>query len=238
MPERLRLAADRLELRIGHRLLAAVADALRREDLDDVGALFLQLAHLLTQLVGRAAGLVELANRGQDARAGDDAARDRVTQGDVGRRARALNGRDAGHQRDIRVLDHEEHRLGRRLALVVGAAVLAEVPADVVVDVDHPGHHRQAAQVVGGRRRAAGLDRRDFRPLHDDRRVSQHLAGAVDEFRRVDANGLGRLCRDRDRQCQDRRDEQPVHAHDVPSPVNGTKAAPIVHGGHGGAGIQ
>ena len=51
MPLALRLAARRLQLLVGHRLLAAVADARRREDLDDVGAVRLELPHLLADLL-------------------------------------------------------------------------------------------------------------------------------------------------------------------------------------------
>ena len=66
---RLRLAARRRELLVGHRLRAAVADALRREDLDEVGARLLLLADVLAHLIRRAGPLVHRAERRQDARA-------------------------------------------------------------------------------------------------------------------------------------------------------------------------
>ena len=59
------------------RLLAAFADAGGREDLDDVGAVLLQLTHLLANLGRRPAALVELSDRRQHARTREDAARDR-----------------------------------------------------------------------------------------------------------------------------------------------------------------
>ena len=83
MPIALRLAARRLQLIVGHRLLAAVADAGRGEDLHDVGAVGLELTHLLADLVGCPAALVQLADGGEDARPRQDAAGDCLAQLDV-----------------------------------------------------------------------------------------------------------------------------------------------------------
>src|SRR5262249_31237829 len=78
-PLRLRFAAHRRELFVGHRLTAAVADALRSEDLHDIRALRLQLTDDFAKLLRRAAVLIHLTDRGQDARARQTAARDRLT---------------------------------------------------------------------------------------------------------------------------------------------------------------
>src|ERR1035437_2428029 len=99
-PERRGLAARGLELRVGHRLLAALADALRGEQFNKVGAFRLPLAYQLAQLVGRTTALGQRVERREDPRARDDAPRDRVAQVLVGERARALNRRKTGLERD------------------------------------------------------------------------------------------------------------------------------------------
>src|SRR6202023_3853445 len=104
------------ELLVRHRLLPAVTDAGRREDLDDVGAVLLQLPHDAAELVGRPAVLVDLADRREDARAGKHAPRDRLAQLDVVRLARALNRREPGHQRYISVFSAVKDLLRRRRA--------------------------------------------------------------------------------------------------------------------------
>ena len=48
-PLRFRFATDRLELLVAQRLCSAVANARRREDLDDVRTFRLTLAHLRAQ---------------------------------------------------------------------------------------------------------------------------------------------------------------------------------------------
>src|SRR5262249_50552473 len=103
-PLRFRFAAYSHELFVGHRLAAAVADALRREYLNDIGAVGLQLADEVAELIRRPAVLVELADRSEDARSGQDAARDGFTQRDIRRRAHALNGGEPGHQGRVSVL--------------------------------------------------------------------------------------------------------------------------------------
>jgi len=116
-PERLRFRAGRLNLCIGHRLRPAFAAALRREQLHEVGAVGFHLADERPDLVGRAGVLVDRTNRREQARTGHDAAGDRGAEIDIGRRPDALHRREAGRQRDPRVLDRIQHRLLRCFAL-------------------------------------------------------------------------------------------------------------------------
>ena len=93
-------------------LAAALADALRGEELDQVGAARDELAHLVAHLLRRPDVLVE-RTRSRSAAAGPgSSARDGLAQLEVGRRADALHGREAGHQRDVRVLRRVEHPCG------------------------------------------------------------------------------------------------------------------------------
>ncbi len=145
------------------RLRAALADALRGEDLDEVGALRLLLADVgAKRLLDVARALVHRAERRQDARPGQLAAGDGVAQVLVARGAGALHGGEAVHQRDVGVLGARQRHLGRRLALVLRPAVLAEVVADVDVDVDQPGHQRDVARGRRSPARCARSTRHDL----------------------------------------------------------------------------
>ena len=145
------LAARGVELRLRQRRHAAVADAGRGEDLDQVGAVGLELPHLAADLVGRQLGVGNLAERARAA-AGPgmtpraSASRSGLSDG----RADALHGGEAGHQRDVGVLGAVERGLVGRLRPGRVAAVGVEVPADVHVRVDEAGQQREAGQVVGG----------------------------------------------------------------------------------------
>ena len=122
---------------------------------------------------------------------GKHAARDRLAQLDVVGLSGALDRREAGHQRDVGVLGAIKNFLCRRSGPRRVAAVLVEMPADVRVDVDHARQDGQVSQVVRRVRRVSGFDRRDFGSLHDDGRIAERLAGAVEDGRRVDPDGLG-----------------------------------------------
>ena len=155
---RARFAARGIDLFLRQRRHAAVADAGRREDLDQVGAVGLLLADVFADLIGRPLRVRDLAERRQDARPGQHAAIDRIAQRLVGQRADALHGREAGHQRDVGVLGAVERGLLGRLGPGVIAALVVEVPADVDVRVDEAGQQREVAEV--DRRRAARRRRR------------------------------------------------------------------------------
>ena len=85
----------------------------------------------LAQLSRRSAVRGDLHDRGQDARAGKHAARDRVAQVDIAGLSGALNGREPRHQREVRVLGGVENVLCGRLRARLEAAVRSKMPADV-----------------------------------------------------------------------------------------------------------
>ena len=176
------------QLIVGHRLLAAVADAGGGKDLHHVGAVGLELTHLLADLVGCPAPLVQLADGGEDARPRQDAAGDCLAQLHVVGRPRALDGGEAGEQRHVRVLGGVKNFLRRCTRLSGVAPVAIEVPSDVRVHVDHPGQHRDLSEIVCGVGRRPGFDRGDFGSLHHHGRVPQRPARAVEDGRRVDSD--------------------------------------------------
>jgi hypothetical protein len=97
-------AARRLDLRVGHGLLTAVADARRSKYLDEVGALLLSFAHQLADLLRRAAGVDESHERSQNAWTGNEPSRDGLTQILVFRCSGTLNSRKASIERGHRVI--------------------------------------------------------------------------------------------------------------------------------------
>ena len=160
--ERLRLAARRVELRLAEGGTATQPDALGGEDLDHVRPLRLALAHVGAQLFRRALRILQRCQRGEDARAGDGAAGDRVAHLGVERRAEALHGGDAALQGGEPVLHRVEDGAGRRLRLFVRQpAGLVEVPGEMDVGVDAAGQQGEGAQVPGGRCGASRPDRLD-----------------------------------------------------------------------------
>lgn len=76
----LRLRAHRFELGVGHGLRAALADALRGEDLDDVGALGFAGPDQGAKLIRRAGTLGQGLERGEDPRPHDHPAADGVAK--------------------------------------------------------------------------------------------------------------------------------------------------------------
>ena len=113
-PLRFRLAAERLELLARHRLLAAASSTESMILTTSARSFF------SSRTIWRSSAGVptrgDLHDRGQDARARKHAARDRVAQIDVAGLTRTLNGRESGHQREVRVLGGVEDRLVRASA--------------------------------------------------------------------------------------------------------------------------
>ena len=212
--ERRRLAARRLNLRVGHRLRSALPDALRCEQLDQIGAGGLDGAHERANLIRCAGVLVDRTDRGQQARAGKDAARDRATNLDVQRRSDALDRREAGHQRDVGVLRLVQDRLRRGFTLARRAAVLSEMRVEVDVRVDQAGEQRQAAQIVGGGRGTAAREAGDLALLHDEGCVGHDPAATVERRLRSDRHRLILCGRDRRRHddCEGNDDSLNVHS--------------------------
>ena len=140
---------------IGHRLRAAVADALRREDLDEVGARRLLLADVRAHL--RRASPVRSFIEPSDVRMRGPGSTPRAI---ASRSSLSLSGADALHGGEAVDQRHPAFSAANsaisagRLALVLRPAVLAEVVADVDVGVDHARQQRDVAEVVGHRPRA------------------------------------------------------------------------------------
>jgi len=102
----LRFIASRVQLLLRKRHPTALANALRREDFDQVRACFFLLPHERANFIRRAGLLTSPQQRldcRQDAWARECAFRDRITQGDVGGRAYALHRSEACHQRHPRI---------------------------------------------------------------------------------------------------------------------------------------
>src|SRR5207249_5732844 len=114
-PMCLGLAAGGSELVLGERRPAAFADALRAEDLDHVGPARDALLYGAAPPVRVARLRRDPVERGDHPRAGDRAARDRVAQLAIERRADALNCRDPRAQRAVGVFLGVEDRLLERL---------------------------------------------------------------------------------------------------------------------------
>ena len=150
--ERVRFAAGRLQLFVAHRLLAAVADAGGGEDLDEVRA-------RPSWRRGWPGGVDPASPARSDSPR--PPVRSLICRTDVRMRgpgrlsfssaradlevpglADALDRREPVHDRDARVLDRRLEPIVGRLAGVVEAAVLAEVPADMDVRVDEAGQER------------------------------------------------------------------------------------------------
>ncbi len=104
------LAACSLQLSVGHGLVAAFANALGGEDLDEVGTLGLALADELAQLVRVAAGLRERLQGGQESGAGNDAACDRIAEWLIHRRSWTLDGGEACFEGQVRIFDAVQNR--------------------------------------------------------------------------------------------------------------------------------
>ena len=137
-PLRFRLAADRIELVLRQCRRAAVANALRREDLDQVRALGLALPNDRAHRVGCESWAADRLQRRDNARARHTAGGDEVAQISVFRRAGTLNRGDAGEQGRAGVGDHGQHRLHGRVAVArrVEASAPIEVPARMGVRID------------------------------------------------------------------------------------------------------
>ncbi|OIQ63318.1 hypothetical protein GALL_551410 [mine drainage metagenome] len=188
-------------------------------DLDDLGAVFVQLADHLAALVGAvdhrrpllvhrgreeggvtmAAGRADGVGRRNDARPLDIAGVDRLLQADVvvvvgadiadGGEA-GLQGAPGGAHRDIgAVIAVEGHGLDDRIAAV-------ELAGDVVVGVDQAGQDGGVGQVddLGpGRRDEARLDAGDAVVMDQDRDLGAgRLADPVDQVAGMDDHILGK----------------------------------------------
>ena len=191
LAECLGLAARRLNLRVGEGLSAAFANALAREDLDQVGAFGHLCAHPLAYLLGRLARVAEGAERRDDARAEHVAGFDRLAEVGVTRGADALDGGESRHDGRIRVPGRAVQPLCGSLAAVLGAAIGAEVRVDVDVRVDEAREDGVPGEVERDSR-AGGIrgDALDPRSAQGDEDVLLRLAAPIDEDARPHGDGL------------------------------------------------
>jgi len=107
----LRLAAGGFDLRVGHALVAAGAQAGRREQLDDVAAFFFGLADERAERVRIAAAVLQLSERGQHARTGEHASGNPIADDAIDRSANALNRGEAALKRRPCVLGRIRGRI-------------------------------------------------------------------------------------------------------------------------------
>jgi hypothetical protein len=174
------LAAEDPELRLGERGSGADALAVRREDLDQVRALFLALAHQGSQLLGgRGAGALDPRERSQRPWTRKAVIANRVAQRHVGESADGLHRGEACHQRFPRGGRHPRRRLQQRLGLGGNAAGTIEVGIEVHVGIDPTRQHRVSAKVDRG----AGpgrVERRDLAARDTDAEVAKHATAAVE----------------------------------------------------------
>ena len=181
-------AAGGVELRLRQRRRAAVANAGRRENLDHVGTIGLLLANIVANLLDRPLHVRDRSERSEDARTGQHAARDRVTQRLVRGCANALHGRKAGHQGHEGVFGAIQRRLLRWLRTGVIPALGVEVPADVHVRVDETRQQRQAREIVGDG--AAGIaDTGDLAVFDGDGDTVDGAASPINHARGADRRG-------------------------------------------------
>ena len=193
-PLRGRLAAGGLELFRAEGGRAAIADAGRREDLDDVGPLAGTVAHELPHRRRIAESGRHAPERRQDPWAGNITARDPIPQLGVGAGAETLHRGHAAHQRRPGVLDAVQHDLAVGLFRVarVKLPIGVEMPPDVDVGVDQPRQHSEASEVVDGIRRGrrCARDLGDQASPHDDALVGEGGAPPVERARRLQDDRL------------------------------------------------
>ena len=179
-------AAGGLDLLIGHCPGPALANALGREDLDEIGSVSDEPAHSLPDRLRVARVLVDRRDRGEQARPRELAASDRLAQIDVGGRSDALNGGKASHQRDAGVLGRVEDRLRGGLALGELHVRSSQngwisVRACRSVRVGGSGHGNR-----DWRDSCSHRPSHDARAFDDNRRTGKHVALAIDDGSRSD----------------------------------------------------
>jgi len=213
-PLRLCFPTNGVELFLRQGWRAAVTDALRREDLDEVGALRFPLSDYGAQGVRRQTRIADRLERREDARTrcrsdGDEVAQVLVLQGSW-----ALDRGHARHQRRERVPRHRQHRLYGCIAIVrcMESPGPVEVPSEVRVAIDQSGEHRVATQVVGsGIRPRRHLDATYHTTVDDDRRILHHAPAPIEQVAGTDRHCLAGQ---RQRNREHREHHQRSHVED------------------------
>ena len=180
-PQQLGLATGSFQLLVGQRALAALPDAPGRENFHHVGAIHFQLAHRRPDLLHVAGFLIDGIQRRQNARAGNFAAIDGITQVFIFRRAQALHRGEPGCQRPPGIAGIGQCRLLRRFGFIFQPAIRPKMPGDVDVGIDPSRHHGVAAEIVIGRAAFIRRNALDFSILHRDADVMVHAAFAVEQ---------------------------------------------------------
>ena len=180
-PLRLRFAASCRHLLRRHRRLAARPQPGRTEYLDHVGAIGLELAHALADLVERQLWVRDGFERSQYPRPRDLARVDRVPQQLVGRRADALYRGKSRTQCRPRVRLIRIRSELRVLTLFVRNAGRPVMPVDVHMRIDPTRHDGQPTQIdiARNRFRARIFDADDLAALHGDTHVVLHVPAPI-----------------------------------------------------------
>ncbi len=197
-PLRLGLSAGGLKLFVAQCSRAALADAARRKDLYQVGAVSFELAHSFANLFRGKLRVFNRFQRSQKPWSGQPSTCDRRAQLLVLGRSHALNRGEPGHQCGIGIPSGGERSLISRLVLVFNASVRTKVPCDVIMQVDPSRHHRHVSEIVSG---SSGntlvvcvrLNADDLAGLHHDQHIVQRVALAIQQGSGADHHRL-RLC--------------------------------------------
>jgi hypothetical protein len=187
------LAADGAELRV-ESPVRRTHGSVRRDHLDDVGAVRAQQAHGVPQIIGSASARQELSSRCEDARPGAEAAAERVPQGQVDRAAERLHGGEARVERPAGVLEEGRAALrvarGRAARAITEPAIRPEVPVEVHVDVNEAWQERRGPEIVRDRPRARS-DTGDRASPHRQHGVGQHPTASVQQARGTHGDRVG-----------------------------------------------
>src|SRR5262249_43556751 len=120
-------------------------------DLHHIGAVSFEFSYSFTNLIGREFGIGNRTQRGKDSWPRNFPGIDGRAQIFVLRRTQALDGSESGQQRDPRVGGGRKSRICFRFTLVLGAAIGAKVPRDVIMNVNPSRQDGELAQIVCGR---------------------------------------------------------------------------------------
>src|SRR5215467_6488340 len=173
-PNSLGFAADRVELFLRERGLAALANAAGRKNLDDVRAVLRVFLNNSAQFVRCSCGLSPAENRvegGENSWPWQTHTINGVSKILVECSAEALHRGEAGGEHLPTIRSAREDRLFLGFALPGKAAVGVEVLSGMNMRIDPAGHNRQPSEVVEGTTfRANSSDLGNFSTLNNDNR--------------------------------------------------------------------
>ncbi len=180
-----RFVTNSIELVLRKRGLAALTDAARRKDLDDISAILGALLDHAAQLFGRAVGVPFAGDglkRSEDPRARQSETVNGIAEVFIKRRAEALYGGETGSEHLPIVRGACEDGLLLRLVLASELARGVEMPSRVDVRINPAGQDRQPGEVVSDRTFWSGFtNARNLSALDYDNCVVQCLPSAIKE---------------------------------------------------------